>query len=514
MSLAPTSPPNARWRPIDVALLLVVLVIATWVRATHVDAAPSFDELWHLADTTGHGSALSEYPYDVVIPQARRQLALSDARPIASLWGDQRDVLHPPLFLLALRVWREAIGEGDLAAHWFSITWGTVGLVFLFAAARLATSRWLAALLTLAVGCAQTQVYVAQEIRPYAMLNAIAAIAVWRMTRVELFGPTRRRAIVLGLITLPLVLTHYFAFGGALAVGAYGVLRLKGHRRVFLATVGACALFFIVAWLPIALRQVPDMAVGGGPLPPHLAEEAVALFASPFRVFADRALANEPLSIVTGVLFVLPWLMVRRYPPLLPWAMWLCATLGCIVALDLARSSFHMAVVRYVTIATPAAALLFVGCAWPVRRPLAYVVAFGLLGVGLTNTILRTDVIAEVPDYADVAGLVSARARPGEAMIVSDASSMRRAPVWLMTLSHEPGFFPRPAAMPTRPMTATMLGQLGTSSAWFVSDEGTSPLALVPGSRVVEEHHLLEGIRVCRLELAPTTQPTTAPAAR
>lgn len=502
---------------LDALLLAVVLGLATWVRATHLDPAPSFDELWHLSDTTGHGSALSEYPYDTVLPAARRQTSLADARPIWTLWSHQRDVLHPPLFLIALRLWRDAVGEGDLAAHWFSIAWGTVGLAFTFAAARLATSRWLAACVALAMGCAHTQVYIAQEIRPYAMVGAIGAATLYLMTRVEVLGATRRRAVLLGLSTLALVLTHYFAFGCALAVGVYGMFRLAPHRRAFLATVGACALFFAVAWVPVALKQVADMSVGRGGLPPHLALELLSLLNAPFRVLADRSYLNEPLSLVTGVLFVLPWLLVRRFRPLLPWAIWLCCTLGCLVALDLARSSDHIVFVRYLAVAAPAVPLLFVGCAWAVRPWLAYAAAVGIFGVGFSYLVSRADIYAEVSDYADVAEPIVARIRPGDAILAADASGMRRAPVWVMVLSHQPNLFPRPAAMLTRPMTPEMLRELGTTSAWYVADEGSAATQMVPGSRVVEQIHLLEGTQVCRLELAPpaaaTTPATTRPAA-
>ena len=500
--------PTRPWRALDVALLLLVLAITTWVRATHLDPAPSFDELWHMACTTGHGSPLSGYAYDVVIAQPRRQVALDDARPIWTLWRDQRDVIHPPLFEIALRVWRATIGEGDGAAHAFSITWGVVALTFLFATARLAISAGVAAAVTLALGCAQAQVYLAQEIRPYAMLNAIGAIAVWQMTRIESLGATRRRAIALGLTTLPLVLTHYFGFGGAVAIGAYGVFRAAPHRRAFLIAVAGAAVFFIVTWMPFALRQTRDLGIGGGPLPSHLVAEAMMALAAPFRVFADRAYTTDPLSVVAGVLFVLPWMMIRRFRPLLPWAIWLTATVGCLVALDVARSSFHVRMIRYLSVATPAVPLLFVGCAWPIRRGLAYVVALGIFGVGVTYLISRGDVIAETPDYHDVAKPIAARIRPGDAVLFADASGIRRSPIWLMVLGHEPGVFPRPVAMLTRPMSPAMLADLGTTRVWLVAEEGRDPTTLVPGSRVVESFHTWEAIQICKLELsAPTTLP-------
>src|SRR5690606_696007 len=105
--------------------------------------------------------------------------------------------------------------------------------------------------------------------------------------------------------------------------------------------------------------------------------------------FAERNYLWEVTPVLSGVLFVLPWLMLRRFRPLLPWILWLTLPVAFLVALDLARSTVHVIYARYLSIVTPAVPLLFAGVVWPIRRWLAYVLLAGVWSVGTIYLISR-----------------------------------------------------------------------------------------------------------------------------
>ena len=198
---ATTSGASPRWNWIDLGLLLAIVVGSVCLHVATFDSELSFDELWHLCTTQGVGSQINRVPTDVLLPGLASQTAIDPAAPFWNIWAGMDGVLHPPLYCLTLRLWREAFGGSDFVAHCYSTAWATIGLGFLFATARMAMDRWTALFICICMAISPVQLYFGQEVRSYAMMIAIGTIALWLMTRIELFGPTRRRAILLALIT-------------------------------------------------------------------------------------------------------------------------------------------------------------------------------------------------------------------------------------------------------------------------------------------------------------------------
>lgn len=505
---------RAQRKWIDAVLLLAILSIALWLRLTHLDSGLSFDEHWHLASTQGIGDAMTYFRHNVVYPDAFSMTGLDHKRGLWSVWTGMDGILHPPLFIVALRLWREIMGTSDLAAHGFSVFCGLVSITFTFLSAKLAMNRVAGALAALALAFAQTQVYFSQEVRAYAMLIAIGSIALWLMTRIELLGPTRQRVVALALLTLPLLLTHYFSFGACLAIGIYGLWSAGPHRKAFLAAIVAAAAIYAVVWIPFAVRQLDDLGTGDVFLKSDTGVLHVLLLTAgtPFRLLAERDYQIERTPLLSAVLFVLPWLLVRRQRALLPWSMWLCASVATIVLLDLTRTTVHTAYIRYLAIATPPITLLFIGTVWALgRHRMAYAVGGMLCFAGAIYLFSGTRVLLDADDLNDATRIVERQYQKGDAIVThSGVLPSFYADALALTLSHSPKIFPTTLLIADRPLTPELIQQLGTRSVWLVSGELRVPAEeFIPGGRVLSDQAGTPTVRVRHIliETSATTRP-------
>lgn len=477
------------WSIADGAVLIVVLAICAIVEWKQIQHAPSFDELWHLMLSAGRGTPVGYFPRDTVVSLDTRLTSLTNAQPLWRVWTTLDGMPHPPLYFVTLRLWRDVFGEGDRVAHAFSIACACIGVGFTFGAARLAMDRWAAALVGLTLGCAQTQVYLAQEMRPYALATALAAVALWLMTRVEVLGPTRRIAIVLAALTLPLMLTHYFTIGACATIGLYGLLRLKPHRRVFIAAMLVAAAVFCFGWLPFAIRQARDVGPAGGYLHVEhvdVLREVGLVACAPFRLIADRDYLFEELPLVTGVLFVVPWFLCRRFRSITPWVAMLCGAILPVFLVDVFGSREHLTVIRYSAVAAPAVMLLFAGCAWAIDRRIAYLTAATALATGVIYLVSRNPVFGECPDFSATVGMIEREAKAGDGILCYRGTAPDfYTDMFALSVSHSRSLLPRPLMIFTRHVQPNDQVKLGRR-AWLISGKFDRPVdELVPGARVV-----------------------------
>ena len=71
----------------------------------------------------------------------------------------------------------------------------------------------------------------AQDARSYTLLNFLGLCAMDQVLRIEFFGPTRRRLILLIVFVVGTALTHYLSAGALTALAIYAVLRLRGRAE-------------------------------------------------------------------------------------------------------------------------------------------------------------------------------------------------------------------------------------------------------------------------------------------
>ena len=504
-------------------MLLLVLALAAWVRLTHIDSGMSFDELWHLASTQGIGSAMAYYKHDIVYHDAIRLTSLEHEQNLWHVWNGMDGILHPPLFIVALRLWREVFGQSDFAAHGYPIFCSLVMIGFVFDSARLAMNRIAATLAGIALSVSMTQVYLAQEVRAYAMLGALGAIALWIMTRIEVLGVTRRRVIGLASLTLPMMLSHYFAFGACIAVGIYGLTVCKPYRKQMLAWLALSAAIYAIIWLPFAMRQLKDLGTGDAFLKLDRGPLHVVLLAAsiPFRLFVDRDYDIERVPLLSCLLFIAPWFLIRRMPALRPWSLWLCAVVLPLVVLDLSRTTVHLAYIRYTAIASAAAPLLFIGTVWAMGyRRVSYFIG-GIVGMA-GGIYLYSDapMLFDAENLTEVNRVLEPKYQKGDAVIVAaGVLSPFYCDALALTVSHSEKIFPTTLVVATKPLTPQMVRDLGTRSVWIACGDLNMPAEqYVPGGRVVYSYPASPFVRVWHLmiddpdaspiaESASTTQP-------
>jgi len=241
---------------------------------------------------------------------------LSERSITAIIEGTASDI-HPPLYYILLRGWRELAGETEFGLRALSAYAGVLTVVVVVAVGKcsvsskqysvssiqysvgqsmwrsdplttdpLNTEYWIliTALLT---AVSPVLVYYSQETRMYALLALLAAAGTWALL-LWLGGAGRRWAVAYVLLTAAGLYTHYFfpavmVAQGLLVVGRVGNPPL-GRSRGRLPTrptilplarwllMAATAVALYLPWLTIFLRQVGGRGGERAPLASFLAE--------------------------------------------------------------------------------------------------------------------------------------------------------------------------------------------------------------------------------------------------
>jgi 4-amino-4-deoxy-L-arabinose transferase-like glycosyltransferase len=195
---------------------------------------------------------------------------------------------------------------------------GTLAVpLFYLLVRRLADARlaWRAALL---MSVSPFFVYYAKEARPYAQMLFASMLFLWAFFATETW-PTRRRRLLLALLTDVAVASHYYA---VVFFAGFWLQRLWGHRRAGRRdalradfwTAALCA----VATLPLAfvfLASFTRIPFGYWASP---AVNVVTIVAEQFLFTGTLGLGDDPNVLLTFVvqagvflLLLLPWIVVR-----------------------------------------------------------------------------------------------------------------------------------------------------------------------------------------------------------
>ncbi len=184
-----------------------------------------FDEIWHVELSNGHGSEFAAIPIDQFIPRQENYVALSEARAWHSIPRHMEYVLHPPLYHLLLRGWREVVGDSPLRLRGFSVIASVLGVGLIFEAGRrtggVAVGMWAATMLALSM----TQIEQAQDGRGYTLLCAIGLATAMvantlRVQRSSMRSEVLRCAVV-ATGAVMMMFTHYFAARGMSGAGRF-----------------------------------------------------------------------------------------------------------------------------------------------------------------------------------------------------------------------------------------------------------------------------------------------------
>ena len=374
------------WR--SLALLALVLLVAGIGRVRETDHPLSFDEIWLLAGSVGQGQRLQ------VLSVTANQMQENDApltslegtQPLSSIWK-QPVPFHPPLHIATLRLWRELWGGSDRVASMLSACCSvlTIGLAFL--ALRQQVGDRFATLTCLIMGLSPLQIQLGTEVRGYALAIAWTSFAVWLMVRIEKSGPTLAAVYLLGLTTLPLMMTHYFAVGNCFAILLWGCLRLpRPYRLHLLASLLLAGLLFGLTWGPYFMGNVDrdgtSFLLSDDPFWRRSLVYATDL---PMRLLVHSQ--NRPLSacVSLALLTLVAMQVWRRDAEVLPWALMLLLPLALLLFMDGIKSTKLTSFTRYFAMASigmPTASLV---AAFRWRPKVAWAIGFALLGWVLLN---------------------------------------------------------------------------------------------------------------------------------
>ncbi|MBE2197308.1 MAG: glycosyltransferase family 39 protein [Anaerolinea sp.] len=243
-------------------LLLAVLLLAFALRLHRLEAQSFWND-------EGNSARLSERPIPLIIE------------------GTASDV-HPPLYYLLLRGWREGVGETEFGLRAFSlfVGLGTVAVTMalgkrLYPVGRGKGSNWGMLLAGLVTAVSPPLIYYSQETRMYALLAFLAVLSTWLLRLaiddLRLTIDDLRLTIGYALVVTAGLYTHYFfpavVLGHGLYVGGlagYAWFRSRPRTRLplrlfgfWLLAVAAAGLAYL-PWLPIFWRQTGGRVGGGG----------------------------------------------------------------------------------------------------------------------------------------------------------------------------------------------------------------------------------------------------------
>jgi hypothetical protein len=348
--------------------LFLILILAAALRIYGVpDRHYWLDEFWTAELSTGRGSVHLTLPPNTIIDPTPATTTLLDAPPAWKVWSTMQQVTHPPLYFLALRLWRSLAGEDDFTSRMFSVICSLAAIALLYEITyRLSgrtTAIWAALIMTIAI----PQIDYAQATRNYAFLLMVSLAACSALIRIEQIGPRLWYLIWLALALLATALSHYFAMGALLSLFAHALIRLRGKIRLkVLGTFVIAALIYLVIWGPYLKDHLQTFSSK------ELTTSFLYSNPSGHGIFILRLLVILPASLLIGnqtlsffwltfisviILILILFPLVRhkdRRPDLLLWYLWLAGSIGFLVALDLIRTTHQIGFLRYTLIASPA----------------------------------------------------------------------------------------------------------------------------------------------------------------
>src|SRR5205085_9485477 len=107
---------RSRSGALEWTLLSLILALALALRVYQLtDHSLWLDEFWVTELSTGRGSLHLALPSSQVLWPAPDLTGLAGAPHWYAIWTRLSSVTHPPLYFIALRLWRECFGSSDAA---------------------------------------------------------------------------------------------------------------------------------------------------------------------------------------------------------------------------------------------------------------------------------------------------------------------------------------------------------------------------------------------------------------
>jgi hypothetical protein len=486
---APPATRAARRSMLGWVLPLAVLALALGVRVPHLARhGYDLDEMWTAEVSVGRGSPHVTLPTGrLLFPAPELTRLTADAPPAWDVWTHM-DITHPPLYQVLLRLWLDVAGTGDAAGRALSVVASAVAVLLLYDTVRLRSGRWPAFWAAALMAASAPQVEYARMTRGYALLAAVALAAADAATRIEVLGPSRRRATALAAAVAATLLTHYFAAATVAALAVYAAACLRGPaRRAVGVGVGIGVAAFALSWLPLVPGQMhlfhaddPATDFLRHDTPHHVAQTFLRAALVPLSMLFAPTSGSVAVAAGGAVLYALPLALARRAPGLAFWGLWLWGTVGLLVGLDLARGTTHLFYVRYVLLAGPAVfalvPTLLAALAGGQGSPLRWVAhAVPAVAVGASLLALPYDVYApRRADPREVTAVIAPRLSPADLLVfTTKPEDAQFAGSLYLLLDRYLGPVPCPLVLLTGPASPAVMDRLRHSrQVWMLTDVG------------------------------------------
>lgn len=479
---------NARHIITSRLILIPILLLAALVRFHGIGVHSLWtDEFVSLQLACGRGAVADNLPRDVIIDHPIAPTQLRDAYPIWRIYTHAMEQdTHPPLYPMVLRCWIAIFGETATAARSLSAMMSLLAVWLLYESVRQMNGPTVAAWAAALLAAAAAQVEFAQLVRSYSMLIAMVLACCWVAARIEQFGTTRRRCVVLGILVLLSMLTHYYAAPPLAALVIYLLWRARaGDRRRIIFTVIGWTIVFAIVWGPGMWHQREHFSLNmqwilrdREGLVPHTLIWAAS---QPVQFLLETT--HPDLSLATGslVLLLLPLLALRRRPSVLLWELILILSIGVVATTDLIRSSRMVEYLRYTAVGSAAI------CAAPVIFLQAFakrwwqVLAAVILILELIN--LPAIYNSSTPDFRGVADVFASQINGRDALVIFESPSQTWAStIFYFAATHYAQRMPGEAIVMTRPADGATIAQLKSARRiWIINASGVAAGDMLPG---------------------------------
>jgi 4-amino-4-deoxy-L-arabinose transferase-like glycosyltransferase len=468
------------------AILAAILILASVLRFHGIGRnSLSVDELGSMETAAGRGQLHLTLPRDVALSPPPVVTSLMGAAPIGNVPGLMGADVHPPLYFIALRIWQDVFGGGDVASRALSATAGAVGVLLLFD-----VGRWLAGVsvglwASLLMALAQPEIVYSQDARPYALAAVFTLAAADALVRITGLGPNRRRLLALGAGLTAACLTNYFVLPAVIAMGIYAMLTLRGPARqqTILVFAAACAAVLILwghgLWVQHRNFTNPWMYWFKDDIPDHIAQTWRRAAVLPLRYLAEPPAGTGALAYGAAALYLLPFLRCRKSTEFLLPGLWLIGCAGLGVLLDLRRGTNQLVWIKYTLLAGPAVYLMLPMLLGGWMRH-----AVGAAAAAACLLALPETYASDKADLRTVVVAMERQAKPDQPVFIAGAG-------WgdwytgglYMALERYATRLPRTVILLTRPASAELLKTINRGGrCWMLmSWTGQPPETFLPG---------------------------------
>src|SRR5579862_1260312 len=240
-------------------------------------------------------------------------------------WCTQVDI-QVPLHYIVLKLWIGIAGSSEYALHLLSAFCGVLAVAGVIALARRLVGHRVATIAALLLGFSAGFLWVAYEVRAYALALALYAWASVFLTEILENKPEKKysRFALIGYcgLMIALLYTHYTALGGLAAHVIIAAWTVYSRRSMKLARqlilVGAIIAAGFAPWLPILLaRGTTDRSYYPGKLLPIPALGTIFSFQWLARDDNPAALAGlvwGSVALIIIATFIWLWLTRQARP--------------------------------------------------------------------------------------------------------------------------------------------------------------------------------------------------------